>query len=423
MPSIISQGFLEGVIMPQTISFPKDKIHILLLEGVHHDGILLLKEEGFAVESHQRAFDETELLKVIDRVFVLGIRSKTVLTAEVFKRAKRLLAIGAFCIGTDKIDEHAAMRCGVPVFNAPFSNTRSVAELVIANVIILFRRLYDKMNKAHSGIWDKGTNGCVEVRGKTLGIVGYGHIGSQVSVLAEAIGMHVIYYDIAEKLSIGNAVRSANLRNLLEQADCVTLHVPETSETKGMIGSKQLAWMRRGSFLINTSRGSVVDVDALAQALISGHLAGAAVDVFPSEPKSVGEPFLSPLQGLPNVVLTPHIGGATIEAQRNIGVEVATKLARFINNGSTEGAVGFPNVVLPELSGAHRILHIHKNVPGVMQKVNAMFGKARINIEAQILRTHGEIGYLIMDTEKKATREMVEKMRAMSETIKVRAVF
>lgn len=404
-------------------SFPKDKINILLLEGLHPDGLNRFEKEGFSIESHKGALDEGELLKVIDRISVLGIRSKTKLTERVLSKARRLMTVGAFCIGTNQIDLQSASKFGIPVFNAPFSNTRSVAELVIADIISLFRNLHDKITKTHAGSWDKSASGCMEVRGKTLGIIGYGHIGSQVSVLAEALGMRVIYHDIVEKLSIGNAASVESLKQLLEQSDCVTIHVPETKATHGLIGARQLHLMKRGSFIINTSRGHVVDIDSLVRELGSGRIAGAAIDVFPDEPRSEADRFSSPLRGMKNVILTPHIGGATIEAQRNIGIEVATKLIRFVNNGSTEGAVNFPNVVLPELVGAHRILHIHRNVPGVMQKVNSMFGKAKINIVSQYLRTQGEIGYLIMDTNMKTTREMVERMREMPETIKARALF
>jgi D-3-phosphoglycerate dehydrogenase len=404
-------------------SFPKEKIKILLLEGIHPDGVEMLKREGYSVECHRGSFDEQELLRVIEGVSVLGIRSKTLLTKRALERASGLLTVGAFCIGTNQIDLSGAATAGVPVFNAPFSNTRSVAEMVIAEIVMLLRRLPDKIRKTGEGVWDKTADGCVEVRGKTLGIIGYGHIGSQVSILAEAMGMRVIYHDIVEKLSMGNAVRVPSLNDVLEQAEVVTLHVPETRLTKGMIGKEQLARMKPGSFLINTSRGSVVDVDELAESIRSGRLAGAGADVFPREPKTAGDPFETPLQGLPNVILTPHIGGSTIEAQRNISTEVAGKLIMFLNNGSTNGAVNFPNLVLPELEGAHRILHIHRNVPGVMRKVNTMFGKAGFNIEAQFLRTQGDIGYLIMDTDHKARREMVDKLRAMPETIKVRAIF
>lgn len=404
-------------------SFPRERIHILLVEAIHPEGVERLEREGFCVEALREALDEEVLRAAIGGVAVLGIRSKTTLERPIFEHARRLLAVGAYCIGTNQIDLAAATDFGIPVFNAPFSNTRSVAELVIADIIMLFRRLTEKDRLLHQGVWEKDARGCLEVRGKTLGIVGYGHIGSQVSVLAEAMGMQVIYVDIVDKLSLGNAIRVSSLKALIEQSDCVTLHVPGTPQTKGMVGKKELAWMRPGAFLINTSRGSVVDVEALRAALKKGRIGGAALDVFPHEPRSQGDRFTSSLAGMPNVILTPHIGGATIEAQRNIGAEVSAKLVRFINNGSTEGAVNFPNVVLPEHAGYHRILHIHRNVPGVMQKVNTMFGKSRINIEAQYLRTHGDIGYLIMDTNRKATREMVAKMKAMPETIKVRALF
>jgi D-3-phosphoglycerate dehydrogenase len=408
--------------MPAKTSFPKDKIEILLLEGVHPQGIGRLQEEGFAIETQKRAFAEDDLAAAIETLHVLGIRSKTQVTETVIARGRRLLAIGAFCIGTNQIDLDAARSRGIPVFNAPYSSTRSVAELVIADVIILFRGLYDKVRGAHEGNWAKSASGSVEVRGKTLGIVGYGHIGRQVSVLAESFGMRVLYCDIVDKLSMGNAVRVTELRDLLEQSDVVTLHVPGTKETEGLIGSQEIGWMRKGAYLVNTSRGSVVDLQALREALVSGKLAGAAVDVFPQEPKRKGESFETPLQNIPNVVLTPHIGGSTQEAQRNIGLEVAGKLTRFINNGSTEGAVNFPNVVLPELAGHHRILHIHRNVPGVLQKVNAMFGEAGINVAAQHLRTYEDIGYLIMDTEK-ATRDIVRQLAAMEESIKTRTLF
>jgi D-3-phosphoglycerate dehydrogenase len=408
--------------MPAKTSFPKGKIEILLLEGVHPQGIGRLQEEGFAVKTERRAFSEDDLEAAIETLHVLGIRSKTQVTERVIARSRRLLAIGAFCIGINQIDLDAARSRGIPVFNAPYSSTRSVAELVIADVIILFRGLYDKVRGAHEGSWAKSASGSVEVRGKTLGIVGYGHIGRQVSVLAEAFGMRVLYCDIVDKLSMGNAVRVTELRDLLEQSDVVTLHVPGTKDTEGLIGSREIDWMKKGAYLVNTSRGSVVDLHALRDALLSGKLDGAAVDVFPQEPKRKGESFKTPLQNLRNVVLTPHIGGSTQEAQRNIGLEVAGKLTRFINNGSTEGAVNFPNVVLPELSGHHRILHIHKNVPGVLQKVNAMFGEAGINVAAQHLRTYEDIGYLIMDTER-ATRDIVRQLAAMEESIKTRTLF
>lgn len=409
--------------MSKATSFPKDEINVLLLEGVHADGAERLGDEGFAVEFHKGAMDEADLAKAIPQVHLLGIRSKTQVTQGVLNKARRLLAVGTFCIGTNQVDLRAAMHRGIPVFNAPYSNTRSVAELVIADIVMLFRGLYDKVRAAHSGVWIKSATGSVEVRGKTLGIIGYGHIGSQVSVLAEALGMRVLYCDIVDKLPMGNAAPTADLRDLLEQSDVVTLHVPATRDTANMIGPEQLACMKSGAFLVNTSRGSVVDLEALRADLANGHLGGAAVDVFPEEPKSKDEPFSTPLQGLPNVILTPHIGGATEEAQRNIGLEVAAKLVRYTNNGDTVGAVNFPNVVLPGLEDKHRILHIHKNVPGVLQQVNAMFGEADINVSAQNMRTIEDVGYLIMDVDKKATRKMIQRLSKMPETIKVRALF
>ena len=406
-----------------TTSFPKHKIKVLLLEGVHPQSVRRFEDEGFSVEALKGALDEKELARAIREVHILGIRSKTQITEAAINKANRLLAVGAFCIGTNQIDLDAAKVRGIPVFNAPYSNTRSVAELVMTYIGMLFRGLYGKIKGAHAGEWSKDTTGSVEVRGKTIGIVGYGHIGQQVSVLAEAFGMRVLYFDVADKLSMGNATRVTDLRDLMERSDVVTLHVPGTRDTEGMIGQKQIGWMRKGAFLLNASRGSVVDIDALAAALDAGKVGGAALDVFPVEPKSKDEKFQSPLQGRDNVILTPHIGGATEEAQRNIGLEVAGKLIRFTNNGSTEGAVNFPNEVLPEMRDGHRILHIHQNVPGVLQKVNTMFGEAGINVAGQYLRTYEDVGYLIMDTDKSATRAMIKQLAEMPETIKVRALF
>jgi len=400
----------------------KKDVRVLLLEGVHPLAVERMSEEGYSVEVHKRAFDEAELLEAIPRVHVLGIRSKTQVSDAVIERGENLLAVGAFCIGTNQVAIDTARERAVPVFNAPYSNTRSVAELVIAEIIMLFRGLFDKIREAHGGHWQKTAQGSEEVRNKTLGIVGYGHIGRQVSVLAEALGMRVLYYDITDKLSMGNATPMVELRDLLEQSDLVTLHVPGTRETQGMIGPRELGHMRDGAYLVNASRGTVVDVDALAKALTSGKLGGAAVDVFPQEPKSKDEPFVSPLQNLPNVILTPHIGGATQEAQRNIGLEVAGKLIRFTNFGSTEGAVNFPNEVLPEIIDQHRILHVHQNVPGVLQQVNALFAEAGINVDAQILRNHGEVGYLIMDVNQAIEESIVQRLGAMHETIRVRVL-
>ena len=404
-------------------SFPKSKIKVLLLEGVHSDAVSRLKEEGFSIQTRKGAMDETELMKAISDVHLLGLRSKTQVTEKVLSKARRLLAVGAFCIGTNQIDLDAARHLGIPAFNAPYSNTRSVAELVIANIIMLFRGLYDKIRGAHAGEWIKSAEGSIEVRGKTLGIIGYGHIGQQVSVLAEAMGMRVLYFDVLDKLSMGNAARMPDLRALLEQADAVTLHVPGGANTDNLMDAKTLGQMKQGAFLINSSRGTVVDLEALRDALASGRLGGASVDVFPREPKSSKEKFESPLQGMPNVILTPHIGGSTLEAQRNIGLEVSAKLVRFTNNGSTDGAVNFPNVLLPELQDVHRLLHIHQNVPGVLQKINTVFGSGGINVAAQYLRTFEDVGYLIVDIDKNASQKMLRELKGMPETIKVRALF
>lgn len=395
---------------------------MLLLEGVHPLAVDRMIEEGYSVEVHKRAFGEAELLEAIPRVHVLGIRSKTKITRAVLEHAENLLTVGAFCIGTNQIAVDAAREQAIPVFNAPYSNTRSVAELVIAEIIMLFRGLFDKIRQAHGGQWIKSAQGSEEVRGKTLGIVGYGHIGRQVSVLAEALGMHVYYYDITDKLSMGNATAVVELRDLLEQSDIVTLHVPGTRDTEGMMGRREFGYMRDGAYFINASRGSVVDMESLTEALTSGKLGGAAVDVFPDEPKSKEERFVTPIQNLPNVILTPHIGGATQEAQRNIGLEVAAKLIRFTNFGSTEGAVNFPNEVLPELHGHHRLLHVHQNVPGVMQQVNAIFAEASINVAAQTLRNHGEVGYLIMDVNQVIDDAIVQRFSDMKETIRLRVL-
>lgn len=409
--------------MTAETSYPKNKIRVLLLEGVHPDAVARLREESFSIDTEKRALNESELLERIAEYHLVGIRSKTHITERIIRKARRLLALGAFCIGTNQIDTIAARSVGVPVFNAPYSNTRSVAELVIADILMLFRSLYDKVRAAHAGLWDKSAHGSVEVRGKTLGIVGYGHIGSQVSILAEALGMRVLFHDIADKLALGNATRTADLRDLLERSDVVTVHVPGDPDNAGLIGREEIGWMKHGAYLINTSRGFVVDLEALRAALASKRLAGAALDVFPEEPGSDADPFVSPLQGMPNVILTPHIGGSTQEAQRNIGLEVSGKLIRFTNNGSTEGAVNFPNVILPELLRHHRILHIHRNIPGVLQKVNALFGEAGINVAAQHLRTHEDVGYLIMDVAKTATRAMIRELARLPETIRVRALF
>jgi D-3-phosphoglycerate dehydrogenase / 2-oxoglutarate reductase len=379
-------------------SYPKQDIRILLLEGVSQTAVETFRAAGYEqIEQHAKSLPEDELkLRIADAHFV-GIRSRTQLTAEVLAEARRLLAVGCFCIGTNQVDTDAAELAGIPVFNAPYSNTRSVAELVVAQAIMLLRGIPQKNAECHRGGWSKSAAGSHEARGKTLGIVGYGHIGTQAGVLAEGLGMQVLFHDIETKLSLGNARPSIDLDDLLQRADVVTLHVPETPATKLMFGARQIARMKPGAHLINASRGTVVDIDALAAALRSGHVAGAAVDVFPTEPKGNDDPFESPLLGLHNVILTPHVGGSTLEAQDNIGVEVAAKLVRYSDNGSTLSAVNFPEVTLPEHAGSHRLLHIHRNVPGVLSQVNEIFGKHHINIDGQYLRTDAKVGYVVID--------------------------
>jgi len=404
-------------------SYPKSKISILLLENVHPVAVEAFKGEGFKVESLAGALDTATLKKKIEKAHVVGIRSKTQLTEEVLSAGKRLLAVGAFCIGTNQIDLKSSAELGAPVFNAPFSNTRSVAELVISHCIALYRGIYEKNEAAHKGEWLKTAEGSHEVRGKTLGIIGYGHIGSQVSVIAEALGMKVVFYDVVDKLSLGNAERVKSLNALLKTADIVTLHVPQTNATKGMMSDEKLALMKKTAYLINYSRGNVVDIKALAKRLKSGKLAGAAIDVFPEEPKKKGDKFVSPLQGLKNAILTPHIGGSTLEAQENIGLEVAQKLIKFINNGSTTSAVNMPEVELPVHEGRHRILHFHRNKPGVLQNVNSLFAEKNVNVLGQYLMTDPQVGYLVMDVAKGLNKGMMENLRKIPDTIRTRILF
>jgi len=382
----------------EKLSLPKSKIKVLLVENIHKSAVELFKRNGYAnVESLRDAFDADELKKKLKDVHILGIRSRTKLSKDVLEAGEKLLTVGAFCIGTNQIDLKAAKRLGIPVFNAPYSNTRSVAELVLAEIIMLFRGIPQRSWGAHEGGWDKTVKGAREIRGKVIGIVGYGHIGTQLSIIAEAMGMQVRFYDIIEKLALGNAQPCESLDELLELADVVTLHVPETPETKNMITAAKLKKMKKGAFFINASRGTVVDIPALAEALKSGHLAGAAVDVFPKEPSGPEEKFKSPLQGLRNVILTPHIGGSTEEAQANIGAEVAEKLVKYSDNGSTLGAVNFVEVALPPQSNTTRFMHIHRDEPGVMARISETFSRREINIAGQYLRTDGEIGYVVTD--------------------------
>lgn len=407
----------------QQTSYPKSQIKILLLENIHPLAKAMFAAEGFQVETTQGALTPEQLKEKIKDVHVLGIRSKTQVTAEALKNAKRLLTLGCFCIGTNQVDLGAAKELGIPVFNAPFGNTRSVAEMIIAEIIMLSRQLGQRNNEVHQGIWKKVSTGCYEVRGKTLGIVGYGHIGSQVSTLAEALGMKVIFCDIVSKLPLGNARACNTLNEVLRESDFVTLHVPATPQTHLMITETQLAQMKKGSYLINASRGTVVDIPALAARLKAGQLAGAAIDVYPEEPEANTDKFKTDLQGIPNVILTPHIGGATEEAQSNIGEEVPTSLIRFVNNGSTRGAVNFPNIDVPPTRNSHRILNIHRNVPGVLREINKIVGDLGANIEAQTLSTDGDIGYLVLDTNKELSLEVKNAIEALPTSIKTRILY
>jgi D-3-phosphoglycerate dehydrogenase / 2-oxoglutarate reductase len=408
------------------LSLPKDRIRVLLLEGVNPSAVELMRSAGYtnltAVPSALNAADLNEALR---GVHLLGIRSRTQLTRDVLAHADRLIAVGCFSVGTNQVDIGAARQIGIPVFNAPFSNTRSVAELVLGEIIMLLRRVVPRSSAAHGGRWDKSAENSHEVRGKTLGIVGYGNIGSQLSNLAEAMGMRVIFYDHTDKLRHGNTEPADSLLALLAQSDVVSLHVPETPATHGMIGATEIAAMKKGAYLINNSRGTVVDLEALAEALRAGHLRGAAVDVFPVEPASNKEPFHSPLQGLENVILTPHIGGSTVEAQERIGAEVAKKLIDYSDVGSTTGAVNFPQVQLPPRPTGTRYMHVHRNVPGMLGRLNEVISRRALNIMAQFLQTDGEIGYVVIETEGRLeeSRAVLDEIRAIEGTIRTRLLY
>jgi D-3-phosphoglycerate dehydrogenase len=406
-----------------TTSFPKSEIKILLLENIHPVATEAFASEGFQVETVKGALSEAELAAKIRDVHVVGIRSKTQLTEKVLDEGRRLLTVGAFCIGTNQIRLAHANKRGVPVFNAPFSNTRSVAELILAEIVMLSRHLGDRSREVHEGTWKKVAVGSHEVRGKTIGIVGYGHIGSQIGVLAEAFGMRVVFFDIAARLPMGNNRSLSKLEELLAEADFVTLHVPETPQTKMMIGAAELAHMKKGACLLNASRGTVVDIDALAAALKSGHIGGAAVDVYPSEPEKNSDGFASPLRNLANVILTPHIGGSTEEAQEAIGKEVSSALIKFVNQGVTAGAVNFPQVELPTTKGAHRILNVHRNVPGVLRDINKIVSDMNANIRAQLLATDSEIGYLIMDLDQDVSNDVRKAVADLPTNIRTRILF
>ncbi len=410
--------------MPRKYSLDKEKIKILLLEGIHKSASAFLKANGYNnIESISHALEGSALKSKIRDANIIGIRSRTMLTREILDCAEKLFAIGCFSIGTNQVDCHAAKLMGIPVFNAPFSNTRSVAELVIAECIMLMRDIPSKNAAAHRGIWLKSASNSFEVRGKNLGIVGYGHIGSQVSILAEAMGMNVFYYDIVKKLSLGKAKACSSLDELLSLSHIVTLHVPETPLTKNMIGERELSLMCKGACLINASRGSVVNVQALAEALRSKHLLGAALDVFPEEPASNNDPFVSDLQQFENVILSPHVGGSTIEAQENIGIEVAEKLVNYSDIGSTIGATNFVQITLQPNRDVQRFLHIHKNVPGILKEVNYVFTSKGINIAAEYLQTDPEIGYVIIDTDSKLDIGILKELKSIDGTIRVRMLY
>ena len=407
-------------------SYPKQDIRVLLLEGVSRTAVETFRAAGYTqIEFHEKSLPEDELKRRIAEAHIVGIRSRTHLTDDVLAQARRLIAVGCFCIGTNQVDLDAAELAGIPVFNAPYSNTRSVAELVIAQAILLMRGIPQKNAECHRGGWSKSAAGSHEVRGKTLGIIGYGHIGTQVGVLAEALGMHVLFHDIETKLSLGTARPAIGLDDLLAQSDVVTLHVPETPATQGMFGAAQIAGMKRGAHLINASRGTVVDIDALADALKSGQVGGAAVDVFPVEPKGNAESFESPLRGLDNVILTPHVGGSTLEAQDNIGIEVAAKLVRYSDNGSTLSAVNFPEVTLPGHDGSRRILHIHRNVPGVLSQINDVFSREKINVDGQFLRTDAKVGYVVIDVSSppETTARLRSALNGIDGTLRTRVLY
>jgi D-3-phosphoglycerate dehydrogenase len=405
------------------ISYPKNRIHVLLLENVHPVAIEMMKAEGFQVESYPAGLEESELCEKIKNVSVLGIRSKTQVSAKVLENAHRLMAIGAFCIGTNQIDLKEATSKGIAVFNAPFSNTRSVVEMAIAEIIMLMRNLTDKSAKMHKGQWDKSARGSFEIRGKKLGIIGYGNIGTQLSVLAENLGMQVYYFDREEKLALGNATKCKSMKDLLSLADVVTLHVDGRESNTNLIGAEAFEIMKKGVIFLNLSRGHVVDVNALRDNIVSGKVAGCAVDVFPHEPISNNEEFISVLRGLPNTILSPHIGGSTAEAQQNIGNFVPGKLMEYINTGGTSNSVNFPNLTLPTLENAHRLIHIHNNVPGILAKINKVLADNGINIAGQYLKTNEQIGYVITDINKEYNKEVIKELRAIEQTIKFRVLY
>lgn len=410
--------------MSEKLSFPRDKIRILLLEGVHRSAVDSLRAAGYTnIAERGGNAGSADLIDALEGVHMVGIRSRTQLTAEVLRRSNKLMAVGCFCIGTTQVDTGVARTCGLPVFNAPHSNTRSVAELVMAEIVMLLRGVGDKSAAAHRGAWRKSAKNSFEVRGKTLGIVGYGHIGSQVSILAEAFGMRVLYYDIEPRLAMGNAHQLESLEQLLPQIDVLTLHVPGGIETTDLINKERIGAMAKGAVLINASRGTVVDLDALRDALQDGHLLGAAIDVFPREPSGATDPFESPLQGVANVILTPHVGGSTLEAQRNIGVEVARKLIDYSDQGSTIGAVNFPNISLSAKASAHRLLHVHHNQPGVLREINRILSESKANILGQHLQTLPDVGYVVTDVDREHPEDLRQRLKAVPGTLRCRILY
>ena len=405
-------------------SYPKDRIKVLFLENISDKAVQYFKQQGYAdVKKVAGALSEEELIKVIKDVHILGIRSKTFISKKVLDSAKKLQAIGCFCIGVNQVDLKACKQKGIAVYNAPYSNTRSVAELVIGASILLIRKILDKNKAAHNGIWNKDAKGSFELRGKTMGIIGYGNIGTQLSVMAEAMGMRVQFYDIETKLPLGNVQARKSIKEVVSSSDIISLHVPETNQTKNLINKAVIKQFKSGSILVNYARGEVVDLDALAEAIKEKHIAGAAIDVFPIEPEKNGDAFSTPLQGLSNVLLTPHIGGSTEEAQENIGEDVSIKLYQYLERGVSNGSHTIPSLSLPPVDGAHRILHIHKNVPGVLGAINTLLSKNKINIVGQYLKTNDEIGYVVLDVDSKLSKQAMALLKEVKETIKVRMLY
>ena len=415
--------FLYDNRLPMNVSYPKSRISVLLLENIHPHAVELFKSEGYQVDSIAGGLDEDELCEKIKNVSILGIRSKTMLTAKVLENANKLISVGAFCIGTNQIDLETCLKKGISVFNAPYSNTRSVVELAVGEMILLTRKIVEKSNEMHQGKWDKSAKQSYEVRGKKLGIIGYGNIGTQLGVIAEALGMQVYFYDIVDKLALGNAHKCQSLNQLLEIADILTIHADGRKSNANLIGEKQFARMKDGVVFLNLARGHLVDVQALANAIKSGKVRGAGLDVFPEEPKTNNDPFYSEMQGLSNVLLSPHIGGSTEEAQYNIADYVPNKMIEYINTGSTYMSVNFPEIQLPELANAHRLIHCHENIPGILARINLILANNQINIVGQYLKTNAHIGYVITDIDKEYNKEVIKELRAIESTIKFRVLY